>query len=123
MTYTYKPTKYFPLLTSLTDTIPRYFPPTLVEAVIIHPYASNHCLEWLTHFPKVVRENSEWLIFGDEYDEAYKNWGVNKKKGALAIIRPDGYVGAVTEVEGLLAGTAEAFVEGYLEKLLKRAET
>lgn len=119
--YTTDPVAYFPHLIYLTETLPALFPPSLIESIIIHPHEANHSLEWMTHFPKCVREKSEWLVFGDEFNEAYKNWGVDREKGAVAVVRPDGYVGVVTEAEELFGGGKELLRE-YLERLLKRVE-
>jgi phenol 2-monooxygenase len=35
---------------------------------------------------------------GTELEDAYNIYGVDPKKGVMAVVRPDGYVGAISEL-------------------------
>lgn len=85
------------LLEALVDTVPGYFAQGAVETVVVFPGERGN-LEW-GDFPECVRERSEWLVLGDCFGEAYKKWGVDEEKGAVTVVRPDGYVGVVAGVE------------------------
>ncbi|KAG0126603.1 putative phenol 2-monooxygenase [Tuber indicum] len=109
------PDKYAELLTILTSRIPSTFPPSMVEVTIFFP-GERGSLEW-TDFPPSVREKSEWLVFGDEFGEVYAAWGVDEEVGALAVVRPDGYVGAVAALSEVVV------VENWLGKVLVKGQT
>ena len=68
---------------------------SIVEAIIIHPWPPyGHDIEW-THFPPVVRDIAEHNVYGEaESDGVYGTWGIERATGALAVVRPDGYVGS-----------------------------
>jgi phenol 2-monooxygenase len=36
---------------------------------------------------------------GTELEDAYKVYGVDPKKGAVAVVRPDGYIGTIAELK------------------------
>jgi phenol 2-monooxygenase len=36
---------------------------------------------------------------GTELEDAYKVCGVDPKKGAVAVVRPDGYIGTIAELK------------------------
>jgi phenol 2-monooxygenase len=105
------PAAFSEFISTFTDAIPSYFAQGAVETVTVFP-GERGSLEW-TDFPDCVKEASEWLVLGDHYGEVYKTWGVDENKGALAVVRPDGYVGAVTSLEG------QKEVVGFLESVLK----
>lgn len=92
--------------------LPAEFAAGAVETVVVFPGARGG-LEW-TDFPACVRERSEWLVLGDRSGEAYAMWGVDEERGALAVVRPDGYVGIVAALE-----EAQADVVAYLRGVLK----
>jgi hypothetical protein len=46
---------------------------------------------------------------GYEMDDVYGIYGVNPEKGAVAVIRPDGYVGVVAELADV--GRVATFLE------------
>jgi len=50
---------------------------------------------------------------GYEKEDAYGVYGVIPEKGAVAIVRPDGYIGVVAELGDVKR------VEGYLEGCLR----
>jgi len=102
--------------TSLTHTssILEAFPPGLIELVVLHPLPSNTFV-W-KDLPAAVRTYAEMSFYnGTELQDAYSVYGVAKEKGAMVVVRPDGYVGCLGELgeEGL------AKVEGYLKGCLR----
>lgn len=49
--------------------------------------------------PAVLREESEMRFYnGTELDNAYKTYGVDPEKGAVTVVRPDGYIGTIAEL-------------------------
>lgn len=38
-------------------------------------------------------------MFSDEFGQAYSKFGVDRARGAIAVVRPDGYVGVVCGCE------------------------
>lgn len=50
---------------------------------------------------------------GYDLEDVYRVYGVNAAQGAVAVVRPDGYVGVVGELRDVKK------VEGYLEGCLK----
>ncbi|CUS15496.1 unnamed protein product [Tuber aestivum] len=113
--FKHSPDKYADLLTNLTSRIPSAFPPSMVEVLIFFP-GERENLEWVD-FPSSVKEESEWLVFGDGFRELYAAWGVHEEVGALAVVRPDGYVGAVAAVNEV------AVVENWLGRVLAKVGT
>ncbi|CAI7640109.1 unnamed protein product [Penicillium pancosmium] len=97
-------------LISLGCVIPR-FPQSVIEQVVIHPRLDRDFM-W-NDIPNEVKQHSEMSFYsGHELDDVYKVYGVDVAKGALAVVRPDGYVGMVVALED-----AER-VEGFLESLI-----
>ena len=65
--------------------------------------------------PAVVKYHSEMRFYnGYAPSDAYKLYGVDPDAGALAVVRPDGYVGAVARLEDM------GRIEEYLARCLKR---
>jgi phenol 2-monooxygenase len=99
-----------------TSGIPDQFPRGAMETAIMYP-GERGDIEW-TDFPEAVRERNEWLLLGDAFGEAYTTFGVNEEVGAVAVVRPDGYVGMVGRVEetarvrAWLAGVLNAIPDG-----------
>lgn len=100
------------LLTHYVSKLPGRFAHGAVETLVLFP-GHRGTLEW-TDFPPCVRERSEWLVLGDHSGEAYCTWGVDAARGALAVVRPDGYVGVVAALE-----EASVAVATYLAGVLK----
>jgi hypothetical protein len=50
---------------------------------------------------------------GSALDDAYAIYGVDPARGALAVIRPDGYVGVVAHLDDV------AQVEEYLKRCIR----
>ncbi|KAL2065311.1 hypothetical protein VTL71DRAFT_2980 [Oculimacula yallundae] len=70
------------------------FPASLIELVVLHPLPSNTFV-W-KDVPAAIKEEAE-MSFNNatELEDAYAVYGVDRKKGALVVVRPDGYVGLV----------------------------
>lgn len=51
-------------------------------------------------------------MFGDHYEGVYQMYGVDVERGAVAVIWPDGYIGAVAAVHDV------EVVRKYLEAVL-----
>ncbi|CAI7612485.1 unnamed protein product [Penicillium manginii] len=97
-------------LSTLGRVIPR-FPQSVVEQVVIHPRLERDFM-W-NDIPNEVKQYSEMSFYsGHELDDVYQTYGVDVSKGALAVVRPDGYVGIVATLED-----AER-VERFLESLI-----
>lgn len=89
------------------------FPPSLVEQVILYPRLHRE-FRW-EDMPGVVKYHSEMRFYnGCVPSDAYNLFGVDPDKGALAVVRPDGYVGAVAQLEDVDR------VEKYLARCLRR---
>jgi hypothetical protein len=83
----------------------------VIEQVVIHPRLDRDFM-W-NDIPNEVKQYSEMSFYsGHELDDVYKAYGVDIAKGALAVVRPDGYVGIVVALED-----AER-VERFLESLI-----
>lgn len=61
--------------------------------------------------PRELKQYSEMQFYnGYEKEDVYGVFGVDPEKGAVAVVRPDGYIGVVAElgdvkrVEGCLEG-------------------
>jgi hypothetical protein len=46
-------------------------------------------------------------------DDVYKIYGVDESKGAIAVVRPDGYIGTIAALDDVER------VEGYLRKCIR----
>lgn len=64
--------------------------------------------------PRAVKYRSEMSFYsGYEIDDVYGIYGVDPAKGAVAIVRPDGYIGIVVSLVDVNR------VEHYLEGLIR----
>lgn len=100
--------------TLTTEVIPR-FPPSLIEHIVIHPRLPGD-FTW-KDLPKGLKEYSEMRFYsGYELDDVYAIYGVDDSEGAVAVIRPDGYVGVVAGLDELQR------VEAYLGQCLRSVE-
>jgi phenol 2-monooxygenase len=84
----------------------------MIEIVVIHPPLPNSFV-W-KDIPTTVKKHSEMRFYGAETDTVYNTYGVSQNRGAIAVVRPDGYVGLVAG----LSGTSLA--EEYLSRCLCR---
>ncbi|KAJ5742513.1 uncharacterized protein N7511_011532 [Penicillium nucicola] len=88
------------------------FPPTLIEQIIIHPQLDQE-FQW-KDIPACVKGQAEMRFYnGSTPEDAYKIYGVDPTKGALVLIRPDGYVGTIAGLDGT------AKVEEYLKGCIR----
>jgi hypothetical protein len=64
--------------------------------------------------PAALKERSEMRFYsGCALDDVYAVYGVAEDEGAIAVVRPDGYVGVVAALDDVKA------VEGYLGGVLR----
>ena len=83
----------------------------LLEPLVIH--TADRASREIFDFPEVFRPFDEvggmdyWRIFADEqsaldgHGEVYKSLELDEERGALVVVRPDGYIGAVLGLEDL----------------------
>lgn len=65
--------------------------------------------------PHEVKEHSEMSFYsGYDLDDVYGIFGVNAAEGALAVVRPDGYVGVTAALNDV------GRVQAYLERLIRK---
>ncbi|KAJ5600485.1 hypothetical protein N7450_001552 [Penicillium hetheringtonii] len=87
------------------------FPPSVIEQVVIHPRLERDFM-W-NDIPSEIKRYSEMAFYsGFELDDVYKTYGVNSVEGALAVVRPDGYVGIVASLQDV--GRLEKFLESLI---------
>lgn len=99
-------------LTTLGSSIIPRFPKSIIEQVVLHPCLSRD-FTW-RDVPRELKQHSEMRFYsGYEIDDAYQIYGVDAAEGALAVVRPDGYVGVVAELGDVKR------VERYLEGCLR----
>ena len=88
--------------TTLThiSTLLAQFPAGIIESVVLHALESNTFV-W-SDIPKAVKTHSEMRFYnGTELENAYKIYGVDPTKGAIAVVRPDGYIGTIAELKDI----------------------
>ncbi len=65
---------------------------------MLHPLQSNTFV-W-SDIPDSVKKHAEMKFYnGTELEDAYKAYGVNPVKGAVTVVRPDGYIGTIADVK------------------------
>jgi phenol 2-monooxygenase len=95
------------------STILSRFPEGILELVVLHPLASNTFI-W-SDLPDVVKRQAEMRFYnGTELEDAYKVYGVDPKKGAVTVVRPDGYIGVITELKNV--DGIHAYLKGCLRE-------
>lgn len=103
-------------LTALGSSVLARFPRSVVEQVVIHPRLSR-VFTW-RDVPVELKKYSEMRFHdGSAIDDAYRIYGVDQDRGALAVIRPDGYVGTVAALDDV------GPVEKYLQRCLRSVQT
>jgi hypothetical protein len=84
----------------------------VIEQVVIHPCLSADFI-W-QDIPCEVKKHSEMSFYsGYEMDDVYGIYGVDPERGAVAVVRPDGYVGVIAELADVER------VDGYLKKCVR----
>lgn len=68
-------------------------PAGTLDFVVLHPIRER--FEW-THIPADVKRLAEMRTYGlAKKEDAYDVYGISKEEGAIAVVRPDGYVGVL----------------------------
>lgn len=87
--------------------------PSVIEQVVLHPHLSRQ-FNW-KDIPSVVKHHSEMRFYnGSEPFDGYKFFGVDPDQGALAVVRPDGYVGIIAQLGDVYR------VEEYLAQCVRK---
>ncbi|KAJ5166264.1 uncharacterized protein N7482_005045 [Penicillium canariense] len=91
------------------------FPQSVLEQVVIHPRLSREFM-W-NDIPHEVKQHAEMSFYsGYEMDDVYGIYGVDPAKGALAVVRPDGYIGIISDLANVKR------IENYLSGVIRRVE-
>jgi len=97
------------------STILSQFPAGIIELVVLHALESNTFV-W-KDIPEVVKTEAEMRFYnGTESENAYKVYGIDPEKGAVAVVRPDGYIGTIAG----LADTSR--IDAYLKGCLRTVD-
>ncbi|KAI5243446.1 putative phenol monooxygenase [Aureobasidium subglaciale] len=81
-----------------------------IDYAVLHPIKER--FEW-TQLPSEVKRLAEMRTYGlGRREDAYETYGVAKDEGAIAVIRPDGYVGVLCRLSAIKT------VQSYLEACL-----
>ncbi|KAK2765107.1 hypothetical protein FQN54_008806 [Arachnomyces sp. PD_36] len=99
-------------LTALGDDILPRYPKGMIEMVVIHP-PLDKSFAW-KDIPAAAKTHSEMKFYGAETGAVYSTYGVSPGRGAIAVVRPDGYIGVVAR----LSDTGR--VEEYLKRCLRK---
>lgn len=71
--------------------------PSLVEQVVLYPRLQRQ-FNW-EDIPSEIKHHSEMRFYkGWDPIDAYEFFGVDPNQGALVVVRPDGYVGAIAQL-------------------------
>lgn len=102
-------------LTALGSRVLPRFPESLIEQVVIHPRLPR---DFMWHdVPRELKMHSEMRFYsGYEMDDVYKIYGVDAARGAMAVVRPDGYVGVTAALEDV------SRVEKFLERCVRSVD-
>ncbi|KAL5339590.1 FAD binding domain-containing protein [Aspergillus crustosus] len=106
-------------LTSLS-TLYAQFPPSILEQIVIHPRlrkeTTTKTFMW-RDLPPEIKTHSEMRFYSgyELADDVYKVYGVEEGKGALAVVRPDGYVGVVARLDDV--GAVGSYLGGILRRV------
>ena len=96
-------------LRSAESTLSRY-PQGVIDLIVIHPLPQR--FEW-TDVPRFVKRVAEMRTYGiARKEDAYEVYGVSKEQGAVSVVRPDGYVGTISELASF-----QTFVEYFKRNL------
>ncbi|EPS28523.1 hypothetical protein PDE_03469 [Penicillium oxalicum 114-2] len=108
----------FKTLTALGEMI-QQFPDSLVEQVVVHPYLPR---PFMWHdIPREVKNFSEMSFYsGQEKEDVYTIYGVDPKRGALAVVRPDGYIGTIAELGDVVRVSVNPeYIVGFMRRASK----
>jgi len=100
------------------STILSQFPVGIIELVVVHPLEPN-TFSW-KDIPEVVKTEAEMRFYnGTELHDAYKTYGISPETGAIAVVRPDGYIGTISELKD--TAKIQAYLEGCLRKVAAKS--
>jgi phenol 2-monooxygenase len=86
----------------------------MIELVILHPLPQNTFV-W-SELPRVVKTEAEMRFHnGTELEDAYRVYGVSREKGAIAVVRPDGYIGTIADLND--TERVERYLKGCLREI------
>jgi phenol 2-monooxygenase (NADPH) len=74
------------------------FPSGVIELVVLHPLEPN-TFDWNDIHDMVKRQAEMRFYNGTELEDTYKVYGVDRERGAVAVVRPDGYIGTIAKLE------------------------
>ena len=101
------------VLTALGSNVLPRFPESIIEQIVIHPRLSRD-FTW-RDVPAELKQLSEMRFYsGYHLDDVYQIYGVDPAIGALAVVRPDGYIGIVAELGDVKR--LKAYLEACLTK-------
>jgi hypothetical protein len=101
-------------LTRVSQLVSR-FPASVIEQIVLHP-ALHRSFEW-DDIPACVKQDAEMRFYdGSALEDAYSIYGVDPARGALAVIRPDGYVGIVVRLDESVR--VEDYLKGCIRPVL-----
>ena len=83
-------------LSTICDEIVPVFPKDTIELVVVHPIRTKN-FEW-TDLPTCLKTYSEMRFHGLGDQPVYQIYGVAEHEGAIMLVRPDGYVGAIVHL-------------------------
>ncbi|KAF2756421.1 FAD/NAD(P)-binding domain-containing protein [Pseudovirgaria hyperparasitica] len=84
----------------------------IVEAVIVYP-GSGECGWGWRDVPEAVKKHCEMRVYGAQREE-YERYGVDVDRGAVVVVRPDGVVGWVGELDDVQV------MDEFLGRVLRR---
>jgi phenol 2-monooxygenase len=93
--------------------IVRNHPAGSTDLVVLHPIKER--FEW-TQIPSDVKKLAEMRTYGPaKKEDAYDIYGIAKEEGAIAVVRPDGYVGILCRLSA--SDVAESYLSDCLVKI------
>lgn len=96
-------------LNSLCQNVIGSHPAGSLELVVVHPLQNR--FEW-TDIPGCIKEFAEMKFHGPSKDDVYSIYGISNAEGAIAVVRPDGVVGMVSQLSAW--NTVGTFLRGCL---------
>ncbi|KAI9375810.1 major facilitator superfamily domain-containing protein [Aspergillus egyptiacus] len=86
-------------LKTLGSSVIPQFPASVIEQVVLHPRLAKDFM-W-KDVPRELKEHSEMRFYSGcaLSDDVYAIYGVDPSQGALAVVRPDGYIGAIAALD------------------------
>lgn len=99
-------------LQACTDIVKTH-PAGSTDLVVLHPIKER--FEW-TQIPSEVKRLAEMRTYGlTKREDAYDIYGISKEEGAIAVVRPDGYIGILCRLSA--PDVAEEYLSDCLVKI------